>query len=50
MELYSPYLFSLALLVPTIVLTMGLFSKKKFVVEGRVRFTRGNHGRTIVNA
>jgi hypothetical protein len=37
MDFYLPYLLAFFAAIPTAVFIMGLFSGKKFVVEGRVR-------------
>jgi hypothetical protein len=36
MELPSPFILSLILAIPIVLVIMGLFSKNQFVVEGRV--------------
>jgi hypothetical protein len=37
MDWTSPYILSAVVVIPVLLLTMGLFKKDKFVVEGRVR-------------
>jgi len=56
MELSSPYLLSFIVVIPTLVLIMGLFSRKnQFLVEGRVCRSREDlskhlltHTKTVV--
>jgi hypothetical protein len=39
MDFSLPYLLAFLIAIPTVVLAMGLFGKKQFVVEGRVSST-----------